>query len=436
MTATTAGLAVRGLAIAALAQILNEGKSFDDIIDAMPEAARLEARDRGFLMALVLTTLRRKGEADAVVEVFLSKPLPRKSGVAPLILTLAAAQLLFLDQPPHAVIDLAVRLAKEDDKAKHFSGLINAVLRKVAEKGRAVLDGLDGPRLDTPDWLWARLAKTYGSATAHAIAAAHMVEPPLDLTVPKDADLWASRLGGEVLATGSVRLTGAQGAVERLAGFDAGAWWVQDAAAALPAQLLGPLAGSTVLDLCAAPGGKTLQLAAAGASVTAVDISAQRLERVHDNLRRTGLSAQIIAADVLSFEPGRDYDAVLLDAPCSATGTIRRHPDLPYVKTAQQAGHLVPLQARMLAKAAALVRPGGRLVYCTCSLEPAEGERQITAFLAAHPHFAALPITAGECGIEAAMIDAEGNLRTLPSMSIGASQGLDGFFAARLTRSF
>ena len=284
--------------------------------------------------------------------------------------------------------------------------------------------------------MWTRLAKTYGSDTAHAIAAAHMVEPPLDLTVPKDADLWASRLGGEVLATGSVRLTGAQGAVERLAGFDAGAWWVQDAAAALPAQLLGPLAGSTVLDLCAAPGGKTLQLASAGASVTAVDISAQRLERVHDNLRRSGLAAHIIAADVLSFEPGGDYHAVLLDAPCSATGTIRRHPDLPYVKTARQAGHLVPLQARMLAKAAALVRPGGRLVYCTCSLEPAEGERQIAAFLAAHPHFAALPIAAGECGIEAAMIDAEGNLRTLPSMSIGASQGLDGFFAARLTRSF
>jgi 16S rRNA (cytosine967-C5)-methyltransferase len=361
--------------------------------------------------------------------------VPRKSGNSCLILMLGAAQLLFLDVPAHAAIDLSVQLAKRDANATHFSGLVNAVLRKIAGAGREKLAGSDGPRLNTPDWLWSRWSKAYGTETAHAIAAAHMVEPAVDLTVAKDAADWAERLGGTLLPTGSIRLAKAQGAVEQLPGFEDGAWWVQDAAAAMPARLLGALTGKSVADLCAAPGGKTLQLCAAGADVTAVDSSAQRLERLHGNLRRARFEAEVIAADVLDFAPPNQFDAVMLDAPCSATGTIRRHPDLAYLKTAAQTAALVALQARLLANAAALVRPGGQLIYCTCSLEPQEGERQIAAFLAGTDRFAIAPISPGECGIESHMITGQGTLRTLPFMSIGGVSGLDGFFAARLTRS-
>lgn len=435
MTDDKAGLVVRSLAVQTLGKILRDKVAFDDAIETLPETASLDPRDRSFLMALILSTLRHKGEAEAVVDVFLSKSLPRKSGIARLILTLGATQLLFLDQPPHAVIDLSVRLAKRDSNALHFTGLINAVLRKVAVKGKATLDGLDGPRLNTPDWLWRRWLKAHGPDMAIKIAAAHMVEPALDLTVPKDAGAWAERLGGEVLPTGSVRLGKTHGPVENLAGYDDGTWWVQDAASAIPARLLGPLAGKSVLDLCAAPGGKTLQLCAAGAEVTAVDNSAQRLGRLRENLKRLRFNAEVIVADALTFDPSASFNAVLLDAPCSATGTIRRHPDLPYLKTAAQIGALASIQSRMLTQAAKLVKPGGVLIYCVCSLEAAEGDNQIAPFLAKHPQFSVAPISAGEWGIEAHMLTEQGFLRTLPHMAIGGSQGLDGFLAARLKRT-
>lgn len=436
MTADTAGLTVRNLAVQALGRILHDRTAFDDAIEAMPEVASLDQRDRGFLMALVLTALRHKGEAEAVIDVFLSKPLPRKSGAARIILTLGATQLLFLDQPPYAAIDLSVQLAKRDSNALHFAGLTNAVLRRVAEKGKAALAGFDSPRLNTPDWLWSRWSKSYGPDKTADIAAAHMVEPPLDLTVPRDASGWAERLGGEVLPTGSVRLSKAQGAIENLPGYSEGAWWVQDAASAIPARLFGKVAGQSVLDLCAAPGGKTLQLCAGGAHVTAVDNSARRLERLEDNLKRARFDAEVIVADALTFDPGVRFDAVLLDAPCSSTGTIRRHPELPYIKTAADIGPLLPIQSRMLAQAAKLVKPGGMLVYCVCSLEAAEGERRIEPFLAKHPQFAVASISPGECGIEAHMLMENGYLKTLPPMAIGGSRGLDGFFAVRLMRSF
>lgn len=435
-TEDKAGLKVRSLAVQVLGKILCDRMAFDGAIEALPEVASLDPRDRGFLMALVLTTLRHKGEVEAVVDVFLSKPLPRKSGSARIILTLGATQLLFLDQPPHAVIDLSVRLAKLDSNALHFVGLINAVLRKVAERGKAMLEGLDAARLNTPDWLWSRWAKAYGADTAIQIAAAHMGGPPLDLTVPKDVAGWAERLGGEILRTGSVRLGEKQGAIENLPGYGEGAWWIQDAASALPARLLGDVAGQTILDLCAAPGGKTLQLSAAGARVTAVDNSARRLERLRENLERTGFDAEVIVGDALTFDSKASFDGVLLDAPCSSTGTVRRHPELPYIKQAADIGALTQLQSRMLAQAAKLLKPGGLLVYCVCSLEAAEGERQIAPFLAKHPHFAVAPLYPGECGIEAHMLTEQGHLRTLPHMAVGRSRGLDGFFATRLIRSF
>ena len=400
MTVETAGLAPRMAAIEILDGVLGDGRSLDEAIGASRSLDHLEPRDRGFAMALVLMTLRRKGEADAVLQKFLAKPLPRKAGATFLILLIGVTQLLFLGQPPHAVIDMSVRLAKTDRNALHFSGSVNAVLRKLAIDGAALLADLDAPRLNTPDWLWRRWSKTYGKATARSIAAAHAVEPPLDLTVNGDSEDWARRLGGISLATGSVRLANA-GPVESLVGYGEGAWWVQDVAAAMPARLLGDLRGKTALDLCAAPGGKTLQLCAAGAIVTAVDSSSSRLDRLRGNLTRAGFMAEIITANALSYDPGYTFDVVLLDAPCSATGTIRRHPDLPYVKSASQIDRLVETQKQLLDHAAKLVKPGGTLIYCTCSLEPMEGEDQIARFLAHNGELSLSPVGGVEAGIPA-----------------------------------
>jgi 16S rRNA (cytosine967-C5)-methyltransferase len=423
-----AGLASRRAAIAVLSIILGEARPFDDAL-MRDHAGLLEPRDRAFVTALVQTSLRRKGECEAAVGRFLDKKLPRKSGHAELILLVSSAQLLYLEAPAHAVIDLAVTLAREDRDARHFAGLINAVLRKIV--GTAPVDK---PHLNVPQFLWRRWTKNYGKKIAHEIAQAHVVQPPLDLTVKADPEEWAQRLGGVVLPTGSVRLRNKQSAIEALEGFGDGAWWVQDAAAALPVHLLGDIAGRTVLDLCAAPGGKTAQLAARGAQVTALDQSAPRMERVKQNLGRLRLSAELQVTDMLDFPVGRLFDAVLLDAPCSATGTIRRHPELPYIKSESQIAELASVQERLLDHAAKFLSPGGSLVYCTCSLEPEESEHQVDRFLDAHPDFARHALLPADVGGESQFLTPAGDLRTLPSMNIGPDQGLDGFYAARLGR--
>ncbi|MFZ5674793.1 MAG: RsmB/NOP family class I SAM-dependent RNA methyltransferase [Pseudomonadota bacterium] len=423
-----AGLPARRAALAILADILGEARPFDDAL-MLQHAEDFEPRDRAFVTALVQTSLRRKGECEAVLDRFMSKRLPRKAGKTSLILLLSAAQLLYLGGPPHAVIDLAVTLAREDRDSRHFSALINAVLRKLVG-----VEPLDKPHLDVPQWLWRRWVKTYGKKTAHDIARAHLKMAPLDITPKSDAEGWAQKLGGLALPTGSVRLIDRQGAVETLAGFDEGAWWVQDAAAALPVKILGDVAEKTVLDICAAPGGKTAQLAAAGARVTAIDQSVARMGRVRENLDRLKLTAELCVTNALDFPLGPLFDAVLLDAPCSATGTIRRHPELPYIKSDIQIAELTDLQARLLAYAARFVKPGGSLVYCTCSLEPEEGESQIESFLAGHADFARRALSPADVGGEARFITEAGDLRTLPSMNIGEDQGLDGFYAVRLQR--
>jgi 16S rRNA (cytosine967-C5)-methyltransferase len=308
------------------------------------------------------------------------------------------------------------------------------VLRRLAREREQVLAGQDAAALNTPEWLFARWNARYGAAGARAIAEAHMVEPALDLTVRGDAHAWAERLGGIVLPNGTVRLI-AKGAIDALPGFDEGAWWVQDAAAALPARLLGDVAGLGVGDLCAAPGGKTMQLAAAGARVTAVDQSKFRMERLARNLARAGLAAEAVTADVLAFE-GRDrFDAVLLDAPCSATGTIRRHPDVAWLRAPGDIASLAVLQAKLLARAVELARPGGIVVFSTCSLEPEEGEEQARHVLSTLP-VAPAPIGADEtAGL--GTISPEGWVRTLP-FDLPADDprlgGLSGFFIARFRR--
>jgi 16S rRNA (cytosine967-C5)-methyltransferase len=297
---------------------------------------------------------------------------------------------------------------------------------------------VDGVRLDIPDWLWRRWAATYGEDRTRRIAEASLEEAALDISLKHrtEAARWADRLGGRVLATGTIRRP-AHGRVEDLPGYRDGQWWVQDAAAALVARAAGDVAGRTVADLCAAPGGKTAQLAAAGAMVTAVDLSPARLERLHENLQRLELDAEVIVADVAAWAPDRTFEVVVLDAPCTATGTIRRHPDILHLKRPEDVGTMAERQRAMLANAARLVRPGGSLVYSTCSLEPEEGEAQIAAFLEHQRGFRRSPIAAADLGGEPSWITAAGEVRTLPChMTLEPKElaGMDGFFIARLQR--
>lgn len=437
--ADAAGLAARELAVEILSEVLTKGATLDNALSlsfARGEALRLAPRDRAFARHMATTVLRRHGELAAVVNSFLSKPIPAKFARVQLILLSGAAQLLLIGTPAHAAISLSVELARLDRRTAHLDRLTNAVLRAVSREGDARLRALDGVKLDVPAWMLDRWTNAYGLDEARRIAEASLEEPGLDLTVKEDAERWADRLGGVVLPTGSVRLA-AVGSVDQLPGYAEGAWWVQDAAAALPARLLGDVRNFTVADLCAAPGGKSLQLAAAGARVTAVDQSERRLPRLRENLERTGLAANCVTADATTWSPPEPFDRVLLDAPCTATGTIRRHPDILHLKRPEDLTRLVPLQAALLDNAARLVRPGGLLVYCTCSLEPEEGEEQVASFLTRHKSFERVPVEATELGVAARSISAAGDLRLLPhhlEPRGSVAGGVDGFFAARLRR--
>jgi 16S rRNA (cytosine967-C5)-methyltransferase len=433
------GLAARRIAADILDNVLRRHRPLDaelDGADAHPGLAALADRDRALVRKLIATVLRRVGTLRHLLRAFLASGFPKDAPRVETVLLIGAAQILFLDVPDHAAVDLSVRLVQADRRAAKYPGLINAVLRRVTREGPALLAELDPVPLDTPAWLLERWRRHYGGATARAIAIAHGHEPPLDLTVKAEAESWAQRLRGRVLPTGSVR-TVAQGQVSLLPGYHEGVWWVQDAAAALPARLFGDIAGKRVADLCAAPGGKTAQLAQAGAEVTAVDRSANRLVRVRENLARLGLRAEMIATDVTEWQGG-PFDAVLVDAPCSSTGTIRRHPDVAWLKQEADIVQLSGLQRRLLDRAAALTKPGGRIVYCVCSLEPEEGEQQIEALLAREPGLRRRLIAPDEIGGISEFISAPGDLRTLPSHwgdSDPRMAGLDGFFAARLERT-
>lgn len=428
----TDALASRAAALTLLSGAVREGKAIDKRFQKI--AGKLEPRDRAFVRHLVATTLRRLGQIDAVLKTFTTRTPPAQVED---ILRLGAAQILFLETAPHAAVDTSVGLVKRVRQPR-LSGLANAVLRKVAATGKDIIADQNWPRLNTPGWLWDGWTKAYSETVAHRIGEAHLTEAPLDITLkdPSVSKTWAEDLGAEALPTGSLRRT-ESGLVQDLPGFSDGSWWVQDAAAALPAQILMQAArtsaGSRVADLCSAPGGKTLQLAAAGCAVTSIDSSEKRLERVQENLDRMSLSADIVHADVMSWTPPELFDAVLLDAPCSATGTLRRHPDLGYLKKRRDVVAYPETQRALLERAATFLAPGGVLIYAVCSLEPEEGPGVVDAVLK-EAGLSRQRIDPSQLGIDSSWIDAAGALRTFPYYWHQRG-GIDGFYAAVLKKS-
>lgn len=385
----------------------------------------LEPRERAFARALAMAVLRHLGPIDRALSARLQKAPPDR---VMHLLRLGAAQAFHLDVPAFAAVATSVELAGAHKTSRPFKGLVNAVLRGLLRDGEPA----DDPSLLAPPWLYSRWIAAFGEATAREIAAQIALEPATDLSLKPGADVsaLAEALEAETLDGGSLRLR-RKGDVAGWPGFEDGSWWVQDAAAAIPARLLGVKPGDAVLDLCAAPGGKTLQLAAVGADVVALDRSAARLKRLEENLIRTGLSAQTVVADAAVWDDARTFDAILLDAPCSATGTFRRHPDVLWAARPGDVASLAAVQARILDAAADRLKPGARLVYCVCSLEPEEGEAQVEALLARRQDMALDRIAAGEGGAPAASLTARGTLRLLPHQRDG---GQDGFFAARFRK--
>lgn len=434
------GFAARKVAADILGNAVHKKRPLDgelDIASGHSGFRALAANDRSLVRAIIGAALRHRGEIAEILDRLLDRPIPEKTGRVLDILHVAIAQMLFLDIPDRAAVSLAVDHAGFDRRARPYKGLVNGVLRRLGRERDDVTADLDAAVLNTPDWMMESWQAAYGAETAREIAQAHENEAALDLSVKADPEGWAQKLDGQIVGAGSIRVA-RKGAVDALEGYGDGQWWVQDAAAALPARLLGDVKGLRVADLCAAPGGKTAQLAAAGASVTAVDISKARLKRLEENMSRLGLSVETVAADLRAFEPEEPFDAILLDAPCSATGTIRRHPDVPWIKKPYDIEKLTEIQSELLDRVISWVKPGGLIVYCTCSLEAAEGEAQVSAFLDRQSgKIELVPVDAGEVGGLADCVTQEGYLRCLPCHSAAmepVNKGMDGFFAARVRR--
>jgi len=408
----------RTLAVRALGRILSDGEQLETSLSKDSAFSRLEARDRAFARLLVATTLRRLGQIDGVLKQYVKQTPP---GFVQNALRIGTAQLLFLGTASHAAVGETVALVKSHKNYVKFSGLANAVLRKIAGEGRAKL-AKTAPRDNIPQWIYRSWEKNYDRAAARQMALEYVKTPPLDISVKSDPAKWAESLGGEIIFENTVRLPKA-GQIRELPGYDGGDWWVQDVSASLPVIARGDVKDKTVLDMCAAPGGKTLQLASLGADVTALDKSGRRLDILRSNLERTGLAAKVVEGDGLTWgADAQDFDVVLLDAPCSATGTFRRHPDVLHNKTPTQMGYLIKLQRELLLSAVKKLRPGGLLMYCTCSLQVEEGEEQIKWFLQK---------LSDEKWREFG--NSGGHLRLLPHQ-IREKGGLDGFFLSLLRR--
>lgn len=419
------GLPARAAALDLLTAALSGRTGLDEGL-SHPALQALSGRDRAFARALVMATLRRLGPIDSALQARVKKAPPDK---VVQILRLGVAQAFVLKTPAHAAVTTSVDLVAQDRGLAMFKGLVNAVLRGLLREP----PDLDDPELMAPSWLHARWRAVYSIEGARAIAAMIAEEPATDLSFkdPAQAAALAKELEGEVLPGGSLR-TFKRGDIATWPGFAEGGWWVQDAAAAIPARLLGVKPGETALDMCAAPGGKTLQLAAGGATITALDRSPQRLKRVTENLARTGLAAEVVAADAANWKDGRTFDAILLDAPCSATGTFRRHPDVLWAAKPSDIAGLAAVQSKLLDAAVRRLKPGGRLVYCVCSLETEEGEGQVAAFLSRTPGVTLDRIAEGEGGSPTASLDDDGTLRILPHH---LADGLDGFYVARFRKA-
>lgn len=418
------GLGPRKAALFLLDQVTTEGKLLSELIG---EGAlqHLAAEDRARAQRLATETLRGMARADRMLARFLQKTPPE---AVRNVLRLCTVELAG-GEAAHGVVNAGVELVARNKRTQSMKGLVNAVLRKVAAEGPEGWDLLAKPRI--PGWLRGPLKDAYSPEIVKAMEAVHFAGAPLDITVKGDVSAANEALKGEILPTGSIRLANA-GQVSALPGFEDGDWWVQDAAAAIPVMVLAPQDGEKVLDLCAAPGGKTMQIAASGAQVTAVDSSVGRMIRVKENLKRTGLTATAITSDAFDFTQG-GFDAILLDAPCSATGTIRRHPDLPYAKDGSEFQDLIDQQARMIDHALTLLKPGGRLVFCTCSLLPDEGEVQVDEALARNPGVTVDVDALDVAGIDPDWRTVEGGLRLRPDFWADKG-GMDGFYIAQLRK--
>ncbi|MDH3738876.1 MAG: MFS transporter [Alphaproteobacteria bacterium] len=428
----------RAAALDLLGAVLDRNVPLDTVLVHAASLAKLSPRDRAFTRLLVTTVLRRRGQIDAALDEKLSRRLTKHQTQVRNALRLGVAQLAFLETPAHAAVDGSVNLVRHSGRAG-MTGLVNAVLRAIDRDGAdALAPTPEAEARNTPDWLRQSWQAAYGAETADTIMAAHRAEPPLDFTLAPGAaaEDWAPRLNANILPTGSLRRRGG-GAVSELDGFAEGAWWVQDAAAALPVKLFGDLAGRQAIDLCAAPGGKTAQLAAAGAHVTAVDISSERLRVVTQNMERLRLPAKTVCADAADFTPTDLAEFILLDAPCSSTGTIRRHPDIAWLKNPADVAAAANFQARLLRAATSILALGGTLIYAVCSLQPEEGPAQIDALLAGASDIVRAPISRSELpgldGLSPPAITEAGDVRTLPC-HFADQGGLDGFYIARLQR--
>jgi 16S rRNA (cytosine967-C5)-methyltransferase len=433
------GLEARRVAAILLTRVMDDARNLDALCDrnhGLDRFLKLEARDQALARAIAVTGLRHHNRIEAALKRVMDRPPPKKARHLIHSLHVAATQILFMDSPDSAAVNLGVTAIGDDDRTARFRSLANAVLRRLVKEKECLLEKTSDISC-IPNWLSKALRKDYGKEKAGKISGYVTMEPMIDLTVKSENSKWAEKLDAIVLPTGSIRLTHSK-SVPELEGYEAGEWWVQDAAAALPARLIKAKPGMRVLELCAAPGGKTAQLANSGYDVTAVDISQPRLKRLEQNLDRLGLSASLVASDILEYEPEELFDAILLDAPCSSTGTVRRHPDVLWTKTSQDITALAKLQYQLLEKARSFLKPGGFLVFSNCSMLKEEGE---DVFSMADKNFDDLakdPILAEEINGLETCINGQGALRTLPFHLENAENkqlgGLDGFFACRFIK--